>query len=117
LNQIVIIAIVATLSGVSFSPAQAQVSSRLDIKFRRQAIRRLVFNHDSVIPLSMLQPSRVVMLDGVPLPDGYPAPCIALTMDRITLLGIGGCTYGALYLYHGFPKNGEREQYEYATGN
>ena len=36
-------------------------------------------------------------------------------MDRIKYPGIGGWTYGALYLYHGHPKNGERDTYEYST--
>ena len=42
----------------------------------------------------------------VPLPDGYPAPCMALTMDRLNYPGMKGAnwTYGALYLYYGFPK-------------
>ena len=39
----------------------------------------------------------------IPLPDGYPAPYISLTMDRVVYPGIGGWTYGALYLYHGYP--------------
>ena len=51
----------------------------------------------------------------IPLPDGYPAPYISLTMDRVKYPGIGGWTYGALYLYHGHPKNGERDIYEYST--
>jgi hypothetical protein len=51
----------------------------------------------------------------IPLPDGYPAPYISLTMDRINYPGIGGWTYGALYLYHGYPKNGDRDKYEYST--
>ena len=51
----------------------------------------------------------------IPLPDGYPAPYISLTMDRVNYPGVGGWTYGALYLYHGHPKNGERDRYEYST--
>ena len=51
----------------------------------------------------------------IPLPDGYRAPYIALTMDRVQYPDIGGWTYGALYLYHGFPKDGERDTYEYST--
>ncbi|MEX0324000.1 MAG: hypothetical protein AB3N63_17715 [Puniceicoccaceae bacterium] len=39
----------------------------------------------------------------IPLPDGYPAPYIALTMDRANYPGLNGWTYGALYLYHGHP--------------
>ena len=49
--------IIAVLFSACFDPAQAQVSSPLDIQFRRQAVRRLVFDHDSAIPLSMLTPS------------------------------------------------------------
>lgn len=43
----------------------------------------------------------------IPLPDGYPAPYISLTMDRVRYPGIGSHTYGALYLYHGYPKDGD----------
>ncbi len=41
----------------------------------------------------------------VPLPDGYPAPYIALMMDRLNFPGMQGpnWTYGAMYLYHGYP--------------
>ncbi len=41
----------------------------------------------------------------VPLPDGYPAPYIALMMDRVNFPGMPkqNWTYGALYLYHGYP--------------
>ena len=41
----------------------------------------------------------------IPLPDGFPAPYIALSMDRANYPGLGGWTYGALYLYHGYPKS------------
>lgn len=41
----------------------------------------------------------------VPLPDGYPAPYVALTMDRLNYPDLPGWTYGALYLYHGQLKN------------
>ena len=51
----------------------------------------------------------------IPLPDGYPAPYISLTMDRVNYPGVGGWTYGSLYFYHGYPKNGERDKYEYST--
>ncbi len=37
----------------------------------------------------------------IPLPEGYPAPYIALSMDRANYPGLNGWTYGALYLYHG----------------
>ncbi|NSW53246.1 MAG: hypothetical protein HPY85_12135 [Anaerolineae bacterium] len=40
----------------------------------------------------------------IPLPEGFPAPYIALTMDRANFPGLQGWTYGALYLYHGHPK-------------
>jgi len=43
----------------------------------------------------------------IPLPDGYPAPYISLTMDRVNYPGLKDHTYGALYLYHGHPKNGD----------
>ncbi|MFY0626779.1 MAG: hypothetical protein JXR07_10800 [Reichenbachiella sp.] len=43
----------------------------------------------------------------IPLPDGYPAPYIALMMDRLNFPGMTGSnwTYGAMYLYHGYEKN------------
>ncbi len=43
----------------------------------------------------------------VPLPEGYPAPYIALMMDRLNFPGMkgGNWTYGAMYLYHGYLKN------------
>ncbi len=41
----------------------------------------------------------------IPLPEGYPAPYIALMMDRVNVPGMPkpNWTYGALYLYHGYP--------------
>lgn len=41
----------------------------------------------------------------IPMPDGYPAPYIALMMDRVNIPGMPkqNWTYGALYLYHGHP--------------
>lgn len=41
----------------------------------------------------------------IPLPEGYPAPYIALMMDRLNFPGMKGSnwTYGAMYLYYGFP--------------
>ena len=43
----------------------------------------------------------------VELPDGYPFRYVALMMDRYDYPGIDGphWTYGALYLYHGYPKS------------
>ncbi len=43
----------------------------------------------------------------IPLPEGYPAPYIALMMDRVNFPGMPkqNWTYGALYLYHGQPSN------------
>ncbi len=41
----------------------------------------------------------------IPLPEGFPAPYIALSMDRANYPGLGGWTYGALYLYHGYPES------------
>lgn len=40
----------------------------------------------------------------IPLPAGYPAPYIALMMDRVNFPGMPkqNWTYGALYLYHGY---------------
>jgi hypothetical protein len=42
----------------------------------------------------------------IPLPEGYPARYIALMMDRLNFPGMtgGNWTYGAMYLYHGYPK-------------
>jgi len=41
----------------------------------------------------------------IPLPEGYPAPYIALMMDRLNFPGMKGdnWTYGAMYLYYGYP--------------
>ena len=41
----------------------------------------------------------------IPLPEGYPAPYIALMMDRVNFPGMPkpNWTYGALYLFHGHP--------------
>ncbi|WP_372721435.1 hypothetical protein [Novipirellula sp.] len=41
----------------------------------------------------------------IPLPDGYPAPYIALMMDRQNFPGMpkSNWTYGAMYLYHAHP--------------
>lgn len=41
----------------------------------------------------------------IPLPEGYPAPYIALMMDRVNFPDMPkpNWTYGALYLYHGHP--------------
>lgn len=43
----------------------------------------------------------------IPLPEGYPAPYIALMMDRQNFPGMKGSnwTYGAMYLYHGYYEN------------
>jgi hypothetical protein len=40
----------------------------------------------------------------IPLPEGYPAPYIALMMDRVNVPGMPkpNWTYGSLYLYHGY---------------
>ena len=40
---------------------------------------------------------------------------IALSMDRANFTNQIGWTYGALYLYHGHPKKGERAHYEYRS--
>jgi hypothetical protein len=45
----------------------------------------------------------------IPLPDGYPAPYIALSMDRANYPGLDGWTYGALYLYHGYLKEDKHD--------
>ena len=44
----------------------------------------------------------------IPLPEGYPAPYIALMMDRLNFPGMKGAnwTYGAMYLYHAHPVGG-----------
>ncbi len=44
----------------------------------------------------------------IPLPEGYPAPYIALMMDRLNFPGMKGSnwTYGAMYLYYGYPTQG-----------
>ena len=41
----------------------------------------------------------------IPMPEGYPAPYIALMMDRSNFPGMtNSWTYGAMYLYHGYKK-------------
>ena len=51
----------------------------------------------------------------IPLPEGYPAPYIALMMDRLNFPGMKGAnwTYGAMYLYHAHPSGGDHLDYEY----
>jgi len=41
----------------------------------------------------------------IPLPEGYPAPYMALMMDRLNFPGMQGSnwTYGAMYLYYAYP--------------
>jgi hypothetical protein len=63
MKRIVLITFMAVSSAVCFDHAQAQVSSPLDIQFRRQAVHRLVFDHENAIPLSMLKPSKIVKLE------------------------------------------------------
>ncbi|MEM9018593.1 MAG: hypothetical protein AAGC68_16400, partial [Verrucomicrobiota bacterium] len=48
----------------------------------------------------------------IPLPDGYPSPYIALMMDRVNFPGMPkrNWSYGALYLYHGFPREADAEE-------
>ena len=40
----------------------------------------------------------------IPLPEGYPAPYMALMMDRLNFPGMqgGNWTYGAMYMYYGY---------------
>jgi hypothetical protein len=51
----------------------------------------------------------------IPLPEGYPARYIAPMMDRLNFPGMkgGNWTYGATYLYHAHPVNGDQQAYEY----
>jgi hypothetical protein len=51
----------------------------------------------------------------IPLPEGYPARYIALMMDRLNFPGMQGSnwTYGAMYLYHAHPPEGDALPYEY----
>ena len=50
----------------------------------------------------------------IPLPEGYPARYIALMMDRLNFPGMKGAnwTYGAMYLYHAHPADGDQQDYE-----
>jgi hypothetical protein len=52
----------------------------------------------------------------IPLPEGYPARYIALMMDRLNYPGMRGSnwTYGAMYLYYGYPVKDDNTPYEYA---
>ncbi len=43
-------------------PIEQREVSPLDIRFRRQAVRRLVFDGESAIPLSTLRPSEIIDL-------------------------------------------------------
>ena len=63
MNRIVLSMIVTALSGAYSVRGQADGEvSPLDVQFRRQAVRRLVFDRNSAIPLSMLKASEVVNL-------------------------------------------------------
>jgi len=63
MKPIVLITIIVVFSAFCFDHAQAQVSSPLDIQFRRQAVHRLVFDHTNTIPLSMLKSCKIVKLE------------------------------------------------------
>jgi hypothetical protein len=56
-----------------------------------------------------------VLPNVIPLPEGYPARYIAPMMDRLNFPGMkgGNWTYGATYLYHAHPVNGDQQAYEY----
>ena len=82
-----------------------------------------VYSYPDLQPLGALDMDRPPWSEGentrcwpnlIPLHDGYPAPYIALTMDRANSPGLNGWTYGALYLYYGHLKQGERNAYEYS---
>ncbi len=73
-----------------------------------------VYSYPELQPLGALNMSRPSWDDRIgtrcwpnviPLPEGFPAPYIALTMDRQNFPELSGWNYGALYLYHGFPIN------------
>jgi hypothetical protein len=73
-----------------------------------------VYSYPDLKRLGELSMRRPPWIDGmntrvwpnvIPLPEGYPAPYIALSMDRVNYPGLAGWTYGALYLYHGHPKD------------
>ncbi len=53
----------------------------------------------------------------IPLPEGYPAPYIALMMDRLNFPGMTGAnwTYGAMYLYHAHPTGGDESTFGKST--
>lgn len=72
-----------------------------------------VYSYPDLVPLGTLDMLRPPWNEGrrtrcwpnvIPLPEGYPAPYIALSMDRANYTGLPGWTYGALYLYHGHVK-------------
>jgi len=50
----------------------------------------------------------------IPLPEGYPAPYMALMMDRLNFPGMKGdnWTYGAMYLYYAYPEQRNYQDYE-----
>ena len=67
-----------------------------------------------LLPWSKTSGTRV-WTNVVPLPKGYPARYVSLSMDRFNYPGLQGAnwSYGALYLYHGQHPDTDEQPYEY----
>lgn len=77
------------------------------LAFRRQAVRRMIFDASQDIPLAGLWPAKVIGLDVMHPAVGEQVN--HFTMDRSNFPGMPtpSWTYGAMYLYHGYPTGGE----------
>ena len=75
------------ITGVIAGTGLAEITPG-QLEFRRQAVRRMIFDKSQEIPLD----------------EGDPSPFMLLTMDRSNLPGMPTpkWTYGAMYLYHGY---------------
>jgi len=88
MNPTTLTIILAGFLAASFGPAPAQeVSSPLDLKFRRQAVRRMVFDRSQDIPLSGLWPATVVGLDVMHPPLGKQVndPRVSIEGNRLRI--------------------------------
>lgn len=71
MKRIVQVTIIAAFSAFCFNLAQAQhVSSPSDIQFRRQAVRRMIFDQSQDILLAGLWPSKIIGIDVMHPPVG-----------------------------------------------
>jgi hypothetical protein len=91
--------LVALLSSVSIL-AQDLVPD--DLEFRRQAVRRMIFDRSQDIPLPPVGLEVLARLQSMMWP-------LTASMDRLNFPGMQGSnwTYGAMYLYYAFPVSGD----------